>query len=104
MSPESNRCLAKDLINLSGFNEEDIGIVYSGLRSGEKLYEELLAGNEVNLPTHHAKLSIAQGCRVDALFLTELLVWLSQHPTLSDELVKEGLAKWVPEYSRNSLE
>mgnify|MGYP006421361547 FL=1 len=96
--------LAKDLINLSGFNEEDIGIVYSGLRSGEKLYEELLAGNEVNLPTHHAKLSIAQGCRVDALFLTELLVWLSQHPTLSDELVKEGLAKWVPEYSRNSLE
>ena len=96
--------LAKDLINLSGFNEEDIGIVYSGLRSGEKLYEELLAGNEVNLPTHHAKLSIAQGCRVDALFLTELLVWLSQHPALSDELVKEGLAKWVPEYSRNSLE
>ena len=96
--------LAKDLINLSGFNEEDIGIVYSGLRSGEKLYEELLAGNEVNLPTNHAKLSIAQGCRVDALFLTELLVWLSQHPALSDELVKEGLAKWVPEYSRNSLE
>ena len=95
--------LAKDLIYLSGFNEEDIGIVYSGLRSGEKLYEELLAGNEVNLPTHHTKLSIVQNRGVDALFLTELSAWLSQ-PALSDELVKEGLAKLVPEYSRNSLE
>jgi FlaA1/EpsC-like NDP-sugar epimerase len=92
--------LAKSLIHLSGFNEKEINIVYTGLRSGEKLYEELLAGNEINLPTHHAKLGIAQSRQVDTLFLTDLLAWLSQSPALSDELVKEGLAKWVPEYSR----
>ena len=92
--------LAKDLIRLSGLGEEDIDIVYSGLRPCEKLYEELLAGDEPILPTHHAKLGIAQGRQVDALLLTELLAWLSQPPALSDELVKEGLSKWVPEYSR----
>jgi FlaA1/EpsC-like NDP-sugar epimerase len=90
--------LARDLIRLSGLSEEDIKIVYSGLRPGEKLYEELLADDESTLPTPHAKLRIAQARVVDAQWLAELMVWLDGHPVLSDEEVKQGLAKWVPEY------
>jgi len=91
--------LARDLIRLSGLSEEDIKIVYSGLRPGEKLYEELLADDENTLPTPHTKLRIAQARKVDAQWLAELMVWLDGHPVLSDAEVKQGLAKWVPEYT-----
>lgn len=53
--------LAKRMIRLSGLEPgKDIPIVYSGLRPGEKLYEELLNDSETHLPTHHAKIMIAQ--------------------------------------------
>lgn len=53
--------LAKRMIQLSGLTEgADIQIVFSGLRPGEKLYEELLGGNEDNLATHHPKILIAK--------------------------------------------
>ncbi|PEU67210.1 hypothetical protein CN386_29615, partial [Bacillus cereus] len=40
--------LAKNLIKLSGYQVEDIGIKFSGIRPGEKLFEELLTDNEVH--------------------------------------------------------
>ena len=53
--------LAKKMVLLAGLKPGvDIDIVYTGLRPGEKLYEELLADAETVLPTHHAKISIAQ--------------------------------------------
>jgi FlaA1/EpsC-like NDP-sugar epimerase len=92
--------LAKDMIRLSGLTEGDIKIVYNGLRPGEKLYEELLADDENTLPTPHSKLRIAQARQVDAQWLADLVAWLNEHPVLSDEEVKQGLTRWVPEYKQ----
>ncbi|MGW8121945.1 polysaccharide biosynthesis protein [Roseivirga echinicomitans] len=53
--------LAKRMIQLSGLKEDkDIEIVYSGLRPGEKLYEELLDDKENTMNTHHPKIMIAK--------------------------------------------
>jgi len=52
--------LARQMIRLSGFAEQDIRIEYTGLRPGEKLYEEPLADAEKTLPTPHPKLRIAR--------------------------------------------
>ena len=53
--------LATNMIKLSGLiPDKDIKIVYTGLRPGEKLYEELLNEKEKTLPTHHEKIKIAK--------------------------------------------
>ena len=53
--------LAKNIIRLSGFTpDREIKIVFSGLRPGEKLYEELLNNKERTLATHHPKIMIAK--------------------------------------------
>jgi FlaA1/EpsC-like NDP-sugar epimerase len=92
--------LAKDLIRLYGFDETAIGIEFTGLRPGEKLYEELLACDETTRPTHHPKLRIARGRDVDSELLESVFVWLSQDRVLTDAEVREGLSRWVAEYAR----
>ena len=52
--------LARDMIRLYGADPDQVAIVFTGLRPGEKLYEELLASEEATKPTTHPKLRIAQ--------------------------------------------
>jgi FlaA1/EpsC-like NDP-sugar epimerase len=91
--------LAREMIRLSGLSEHDVRIVFTGLRPGEKLYEEVLADGEHTLATPHPKLRIARARTVDADFLTRLLEWLEPLPVRADDEVREGLARFVPEYT-----
>ncbi len=97
--------LAKDMIRLSGFTEEQIQITFTGLRPGEKLYEELLADDEFTLPTAHEKVRIARARQIDPEWLIPLLHWLTQYENQPhDHAVKEMLHQWVPEYQQNQLQ
>jgi FlaA1/EpsC-like NDP-sugar epimerase len=91
--------LAGDMIRLSGLGENEIRIVYSGLRPGEKLYEEPLGADENSLPTPHPKLRIARARQEDGAWLEGLSQWLARNDLPADEEVKTELARWVPEYS-----
>ena len=90
--------LARNMIRLSGYTEDEIRIEFSGLRPGEKLYEELLADAEETRETPHPKLRIARSRPVPETFLDELTQWLSQPGPVSDDEVRAGLKRWVPEY------
>jgi FlaA1/EpsC-like NDP-sugar epimerase len=97
--PVRIEALAKELIRLSGFSDQDIRVEYTGLRAGEKLYEEPLADAERTLATPHPKLRIARARPVHSSPVVEEIVgWLSVPRSRDAAEVREALRRWIPEY------
>jgi len=97
--------LARKMIRLAGYiPEEDIKIVYSGLRPGEKLFEELLNKKEYTQNTHHPKIMIANVQQYDFDKVTVLIDKLINYSKLcKDYLTVSTMKKIVPEFkSKNS--
>ncbi len=90
--------LAKDMIHLSGLQEDEVEIIFTGLRPGEKLYEELLADDEHTLPTPHQKLRIAVARSADMVWVSKLLKWIESIHDAEEQAIKAGLKAWVEEY------
>jgi FlaA1/EpsC-like NDP-sugar epimerase len=90
--------LASDMIRLAEPSEEEIKIVYTGLRPGEKLFEELLSHDEQTRPTPHPKLRIAKAREVDAALLDDIATWAGSDRVPDDSDVRRELKRWVPEY------
>jgi FlaA1/EpsC-like NDP-sugar epimerase len=93
--------LARQLIRLSGHSEDEVPIVFSGLRPGEKLYEELLASGDGTLPTGVSALRLARLRNDEAAVrtLVDALLTRAGEPGLGVGEVRKLLRQAVPEYA-----
>ena len=92
--------LAEQMILLSGLAKDDIEIRETGMRPGEKLFEELLTSAEETLPTPHPKMRIARVRALQATVqLANILDWLTATTEPDAAAVRQRLRDWVPEYT-----
>jgi FlaA1/EpsC-like NDP-sugar epimerase len=91
--------LARDMIRLSGADPDNIRVVFTGLRPGEKLFEEPLASGEATLPTPHPKLRIAQALPGNRDDVGQMVDWLERDRAAGDAEVRVWLKTWIPEYA-----
>ncbi|MDP1573491.1 MAG: nucleoside-diphosphate sugar epimerase/dehydratase [Coxiellaceae bacterium] len=93
--------IAERMIYLAGKTDDDIKIIYTGLRPGEKLWEELFYNQETIIKTKHQKIFLAEntGCDVafKVLFTDIMLACKNQNATI----IFEKLFQLVPEYSNS---
>ena len=95
--------MALDLIRLSGFEpEKDIPIIYTGLRPGEKIYEELITKGENIEKTNHKKIMILKDKTPQKpwlVFKKELDVLQNTIKTFDSDIIKNQLESFLPEYT-----
>lgn len=96
--------LAKKMITLSGLRvDKDIEIRYTGLRPGEKLYEELLNNDENTLPTHHPKILIAEVNTPSYAYMEVATNDLNQLLSAGDNnAIVSKIKEIIPEYKSNN--
>jgi FlaA1/EpsC-like NDP-sugar epimerase len=97
--------MAHELIKLSGLEPNvDIKIEFTGLRPGEKLYEELITEGEGILPTHHEKILVLEGTVCSMTDLNEAIRCLEQMAREQDANgIRKALEKILPEYHQAPL-
>ena len=97
--------LAKKMIHLSGMEyPKDIDIEITGLRPGEKLYEELLTSDENTIPTYHHKILIAKTENINVKEIKQKIEKLIIKNTLTNIDIVKALKSIIPEYISNNSE
>ncbi len=96
--------LAHKMLQLSGLKEgRDISIVFTGLRPGEKLYEELLANSENTMPTHHKQILIGKVREYDFSQVKNIIEDLIlSFDTQNNETIVQRMKELVPEFKSNN--
>jgi FlaA1/EpsC-like NDP-sugar epimerase len=99
--PVAIRYLAEQMIRLSGKEpDRDIEITYTGLRPGEKLYEELFHEEEALSPTQHEKILLAQYRQEDWEFLHNNLEQLDQACAACGDEIRPIIQRIAPEFAQ----
>lgn len=91
--------LAKNLIRLSGYTEEEIGIEFTGVRPGEKLFEELLSKNEVHEEQIYPNIYVGKSLEIDFRIIENLI---EEFNSLESDVLRDELLD-IANYKKNLL-